>query len=171
MSLLIFTFRRQFIIRMKSQLNLQLMQLRKKLDDLQTYAASIADGSVSLNDLMKAPASMFGRMSIFMMSSHQAAMQGANQKYMMMSQIPGAMQQMQDPQMQQVYQQMMFKNLYDQEREKSSKREEKILNQQDTKIQQQVAQIETKLKMYDAEEQKVSEAEDKAAQKAVTYVA
>lgn len=172
MSLLIFAYRKQDIIRRKNDLNFKLLNLKQKLMDLQSYASSIADGTVSLNDLMKAPPSMFNRMSIFMMYSHEAAMSGAQQKYALLSQTPGAIPPMQDPNMQQQYAQMMFKNLYDQEREKTSKVEQKILNEQDKKIQQEVARIETQLKMLDAEEQTVTQAEDKAAEKgAPKYVA
>jgi hypothetical protein len=169
MSLLIFAYRKQDIISQKSALNMKLMNLRQKLMDLQSYASSIADGTVSMNDLMGAPASMFARMSIFMMYSHQASMAGAQGNFAQMMQIPGAMPQMQNAQMQQQYQQMMFKNLYNQEREKFSKQEQKILNQQDTKIQQEIAQAETKLKMLDADDEKVRAAEDKEAEKAPKY--
>lgn len=172
MSLLIFSFRRQFIIQRKSELNFKLMMLRQKQMDLQSYAASIADGSVSLNDLMKAPASQFNRMSIFMMYSHQSAMMGAQQKFGMMSQVPGAIPPVQDPQMQQQYQQMLFKNLYDQERERFNKQEQAILNEQDKKMEQEMNQIQTQLSMLEAEEKTVSEAETKAAESsAPKYVA
>ncbi len=172
MSLLIFTYRHQDIIKRKADLNFKLMNLKQKLMDLQTYASNIADGTVSMNDLMTAPASMFNRMSIFMMSSHQASLSGASEKFTLMSQIPGSMPQMQNPQLQEQYANMMFKNLYDQEREKFGKVEQKILNQQDTKIQQECSRLETQLKMLDAEEQQVSESEGKAAEKsAPKYVA
>lgn len=172
MSLLIFAYRKQDIIRRKNDLNFKLLALKQKLMDLQSYASTIADGSVSLNDLMKAPPSMFNRMSIFMMYSHQSAMAGAQQKYAMVSQTPGAIPQMQDPNMQQMYNNMVFKNLYDQEKEKTSKVEQKVLNEQDKRIQQETARIETQLKMLDAEEEKVSAAEDSAAKKsAPQYVA
>ena len=172
MSLLIFAYRHQDIIRRKSWLNLKLMTLKQKLFDLQSYASSIADGSVSLNDLMNAPASQFNRMSIFMMTSHQIAIQNSQERYMVMRQMPGAIPQAGTPELQQQYDRMLQNSLYKQEKEKFSQVEVKLLNQQDTKIQQEVARMETQLKMLDAEEQKVSEAEDKAAEKgAPKYVA
>lgn len=172
MSLLIFVKRHQDIIARKSALNFRLLELNRKLMDLQTYAASIADGSVSMNDLMSAPASMFSRMSIFMQYSHQLAMSGAQQKFAVMSQVPGSMPQMPNPELQQQYAQMMFKNLYDQEREKASKQEDKILNLENKKIEQEKAQIETQLKMLDAEEEQVKKGEDDGAKKsAPQYVA
>lgn len=172
MSLLIFSYRRQQIISQKSALNMKLLELNKKLMDLQSYAASIADGTVSLNDLMNAPASMFGRMSIFMMYSHQQSMMGAQEKFAYMSQVPGAMPQMPDPKAQQQYAQMMFKNLYDQEREKAGKVEEKLLNKQDQQLQSEKAKIEDQLRLLDGEEKTISEQEGKAAEQAAPkYVA
>lgn len=163
MSLLIFAYRKQDIIRRKSDLELKLMQLKAKLFDLHSYSSSIADGSVSLNDLMKAPPSVFNRMSSFMMYSHQGAMSGATEKFNFMSMTPGAVPQMQNAQMQQQYTQMLFKNLYDNEREKFKKVEEKMLNEQDKKISQESETIQAQLKMMEAELASTKEAEDKAA--------
>lgn len=172
MSILIFAYRKHDIINRKAAINIKLMGLQQKLRDLQSYASSIADGTISMNDLMTAPSSMFNRMSIFMMYSHQAAMTGAQEKFGPMSQM--AMQQMAqagqtDQQQQALYQQSLFKNLYTQEREKFSKLEEKILNQQDTKIQQEIVQLETQAKMLDSEEKKIDEGIDKEAEKAPKY--
>lgn len=171
MSLLIFTLRRQIIIRLKSDYNLKIMNLKNKLFALQGYASSISDSSISMNDMMKAPASMFGRMSLFMMASHQQAMYGAQQKFNYMSQIPGSMPQMQDANMQEQYKAMMFKSLYDQERDKIRDSEGKKLNAEETKIQQELAELQTKLTRLDSEEEKISSAEEKAAGKSASYVA
>lgn len=171
MSFLIFVQRKHDIIAQKSDINMRLMTLRKKLMDLQSYSASIADGTVSMNDLMHVPPSQFGRMSIFMMYSHQGAMAGADQKFEFMKQIPGAIPQMQNEQMQQQYMDMMRNNLYKQERLNFSKVEEKLLNQQDLKIQQEVSNLETRLTALSKEEEKVAEAEKQAAQQAPSYVA
>lgn len=172
MSLLIFTYRHQDIIARKSDLNFKLDGLRRKLMDLQSYAASIADGQVTLNDLASVPPSQFARMSIFMQSSSQAAYAGAQEKFAYMSQIPGAMPQMETAELQKQYSEIMIKQLYDQGIEKFGEQEAKLLNVEDKKIQQQVTQMETKLKMLDAEEEKVTKAEDEAAKKsAPQYVA
>lgn len=162
MGLLIFAYRKQDIIRRKLDLEYKLTQLSQKLQDLTTYGSSIADGSVSLNDLMKSPASMFNRMSMFMMYSHQSAMAGAQEKFNFMAMTPGAMPQMQNAQMQQQYAQMMFKNLYDQEREKTKKIEENILNEQEKKITSEKEKYQDQLKMLEEELKSVSSAEDNA---------
>ena len=174
MSLLIFAYRKQEIIRRKNELNFKLLELEKHLMDLHSYSTSISDGTVSVNDLIHAPASMFNRMSIFAMYSNQSAMAGARENFGKM-QASGMLNQMMasvKPEEQNAYKQMVMANLYKQGREEFSKKEEKILNEQDTKIQQQKAKLETQLKMLDSEEEKVTKAEDDAAKKAAPgYVA
>jgi len=160
MGLLIFAYRKQDIIRRKSDIEYKLLQLSQKLRDLQSYSASIADGSVSMNDLMTVPPSLFNRMSSFMISSDQASKAGAQEKFQLMRMTPGAMPQVQDPQQQQMYSQMLFKNLYDQERERFSKVEEKMLNEQDKKIQSEYDRMSTQLKMLEKELEEVDKAED-----------
>jgi len=165
MSLLIFSYRHQSIICRKSEINQKLLDLRKRQMDLQSYSASIADGTVSMNDLMDAPASMFMRMNNFMQYSHQQSMMGAQQNIggmLAMFQASGGMANL-NPQMQQQYQQMIFKNLYDKERERFSRQEEKVLNVEDKKIEQQIAQLNTQLQMLEAEEKNVSQAESESA--------
>lgn len=163
MGLLIFTYRKHDLARRKYEIEFKLTQLSQKLQDLHSYSASISDGSVSLNDLMNAPASVFNRMSMYMMYSHQGAMAGANEKFNFMRMTPGAIPPMQSPQMQQQYNDMLFKNLYEQERERFKKVEEKALNAQDMKIAGESNKLQTELKMIEAELTEVKSAEDKAA--------
>lgn len=176
MSFLIFVYRHQDIIRRKSELNMKLSDLRRKLMDLQSYSASIADGKITMSDMMQVPSSQFGRMTAFMTFSDQAARAGANQNFSIM-QMSGQLQppqgQAQRPQEQQeFYNQMVYKSLYEQERQRFSKKEEKLLNKQDMEIQQQTAKYEDQLKMLNAEEESVTKAEDEGAKKsAPQYVA
>ena len=162
MSLLIFGFRKIDIIRQKNDLNYRLMQVTKKLSDLQQYSANIGDGSVSMFDMMNTPASMFNRQMMFSMYSHNMALAGAQQNFMMMQPMMNMQMQQMDPSAQAMYQQWVFKNLYQQQKERINKVEQKLLNQQETQIQQEKAKIESHLKMLDQELQSVSEAENKA---------
>ena len=144
MSLLIFAYRKLDIMQRKSDLNYRLMNLTRKLSDLQQYAANIGDGSVSMSDMMNTPGSMFGRQLMYMQYAHNAALFGASQQMQMMQpQIAMQMQQMQDPNMQAMYQNWIFKNLYDQQREQIGKQESKLLNEQEKQIQAEKAKIET----------------------------
>ncbi len=162
MSLLIFGFRKIDIIRQKNDLNYRLMQVTKKLSDLQQYAANIGDGSVSMFDMMNTPASMFNRQMMFSIYSHNMALAGAQQNFMMMQPMMNMQMQQMDPNAQAMYQQWVFQNLYKQQKERINKVEQKLLNQQETQIQQEKAKIESQLKMLDQELQSVSEAENKA---------
>ena len=162
MSLLIFGFRKIDIIRQKNDLNYRLMQVTKKLSDLQQYAANIGDGSVSMFDMMNTPASMFNRQMMFSIYSHNMALAGAQQNFMMMQPMMNMQMQQMNPNAQAMYQQWVFQNLYKQQKERINKVEKKLLNQQETQIQQEKAKIESQLKMLDQELQSVSEAENKA---------
>ena len=96
MSFLIFAYRKLDILSRKNDLNYRLMNLTRKLSDLQQYSANIGDGSVSMSDMMNTPGSMFNRQLMFMQYSHNAALFGANQQMQMMQpQIAMQMQQMQ----------------------------------------------------------------------------
>lgn len=166
MSLLVFAYRKIQILRQKNDLNYCLMKLNQKLEDLQQYASNIADGSVSMSDMMNTPASMFGRTMMYMTYSHNGALQNAQQQMqqmMMMPQVQAQMQQMQDPNQQMMYQNWIFDNLYKQQREQFGKVEQKLLNEQEKEIQQEKAKLETQLKMLEAEFDSTKQGEDKAA--------
>lgn len=165
MSFLIFSYQHQSIIARKAQLNMRLLEINKKMLDLQSYAAAVADGSVSMNDLMNCPGSMFSKMSLFMNASHQIGYSEAQQKFALMSQVPGAIPQMANAQLQQQYTETIFKSLYDQSKEKFAQQEQKLLNVEDTRMQQEKARIETQLKMLESMEEQVTKAEDEGAKK------
>ncbi len=162
MSLLIFAYRKLDINRRKSDLNYRLMELTRKLSDLQQYAANIGDGSVSMSDMMNTPSSMFGRQLMFMQYAHNGSLFGAQQKFAMMQPVIANQMQQIQPEMQQMYQNWIFKNLYDQERERMGKQEAKLLNEQEKQIQAEKMKIETQLKLLDQELQACKEGEDKS---------
>lgn len=166
------TARLHDIISLKSRLNYQLMSLRQKLIDLQQYSASIGDGTVSADDLMNAPASMFQKMSIFMAYSDQFGRANANQNIgTVMAMNQQNMTQM-PPALQQQYQQMAFINLYNQGKEKLAQQETKRLNVEEAKMEKEKSQLETQLQMLEAEEKSTKEAVDAAAKdSAPKYVA
>lgn len=145
-------------------MNFRLMNLTRKLEDLQQYAANIADGSVSMNDMMNTPSSMFGRQMMYMQYSHNSSIMSAQQQYgMLQPQLAMQMQQM-DPNSQMMYQQWVFKNLYQQQRERAGKMETKLLNQQEEEIQKEKAKLETQLKLLDQEYEACKQGEEKAAE-------
>lgn len=164
MSVLMLTFRKLRIIQEKANINMKLMELQRKLMDFQNYSASIANGFVTMNDLINCPASLFGRMVNYMQYSNAAATQGMQQKMAYMGPMYMAQMQNQPPQAQQQMQYYLQKSLYEQERERFSQVEQKLLNKEDTKIQQQIARLNTQLQMLESEEKSVDSATEKDAQ-------
>lgn len=163
MSLFIYIFRENYILSRLSELTMQLMDLQQKQVDYDSYAASIGDGTVSLNDLMECPASMFNRMSLFMFGSHAASMTNAQQKFgqtFNLAQSQGVFANMQQQQVQQ-YQQSMFKSLYDQGRENFRQTEQKILNKEDLQIKSKMTKIQDEINKLEKEQDKIAEAKNK----------
>lgn len=163
MGLLLFVYRKHDLIRRKHDMEYKITQLSEKLNNLTSYASCIADGAVSMSDLMNVPPSLFNRMSMFMMWSHAGATSGAQEKYEFMRMTPNAMPKMPNAELQQEYSRLMFKNFYDQEREKFKKVEEKLLDNEEKKITQEKEKLQTLLKEIESELDQVRTAEDKAA--------
>lgn len=164
MSLFIYIYREQYILSRLSQLTMQLMDLQQKQVDYDSYAASIGDGTVSMNDLMECPASMFNRMSLFMFGSHAASMTNAQQKFgqtFSLAQSQGVFNNMQQAQVQQ-YQQSLFKSLYDQGRESFRQVEQKILNKEDLQIKSKMTKIQDEIAKLEKEKEGLAEAKKKA---------
>ncbi len=160
MAILIFTARKLAIVNQQHQLQYRLLNLTRKLSDLQQYAANIADGSISMHDMMNTPASMFNRQMMFMMYSHNASIFGAQQQMGQMApMIQQQMMQMPDPNAQAMYQQWIFQSLYKQQREMASKQESALLNQQEKQIIEEKTKIETQLKMLEQELEAVKKGE------------
>ena len=149
-------------IHQRNNLNLRLMNLTRKLEDLQRYAANIADGSISMSDMMDTPPTMFARQMMFMTYSHNASIMAAQQNYGMMMPMMQMQMQNMDPNAQLQYQQWVFRNLYNQQREAMGRQESKLLNEQEKQIQKEKATLETQLKMLEQEYEAVKQGEDNA---------
>ena len=165
------TVRLNSIMHEKSKINLQLNDLHEELMDLQNYSATIANGSVTMNDLANAPASIFSRLTKFLQYSTTTSMQGAQSLYAQMS----ATQQMPtftDAVSQQNYMNSLFQGFYKQQMDNCIKVETKLLNAKETKIQQQINKLQTKLQMLESEENSAKSAQQQSASKlAPNYVA
>ena len=165
MSLLVFFHRKMQVKNLIADKQYLLMQKKQEMMDLQSYTSGIADGSVSMNDLANAPASMFGRMTQYMVNSHNAAMAGAQQNMAYVQGGQMGMQGMDSVQMQQ-YNTMIFKNLYDQQKQQFQKVEEAVLNQKNKALDNECLKIEQELKLLEAEYQQLGSAVDKSVQDA-----
>lgn len=163
MGILIGIFRKYSLISEINLIQATKMKLQKKLRDLHSYVSLIADGKVSMNDLMNVPAAYFGAMSIFMVGAHNMAAMSANQKMAYMSQVPGAIPPMADPMMQQQYMQAMQMKLYDQSRKEIAQRAEDQARIEGDEIQAQIAIQGQQLDLLQAELKQVTEETKNAA--------
>ncbi|HNW26063.1 MAG TPA: hypothetical protein PKI94_04655 [Candidatus Gastranaerophilaceae bacterium] len=161
MGFLIAAYRKQDIIRRKYDLEFKEVQLQQLLNDLLSYSSSIADGSVSLSDLSNAPVSVFNRMSNYMTTSHNGSLTTAQQQ-LSMYKASGQLDSV-DAQYRQQYEQMLLKQLYDRERERYQKIEEKILNEKEKKLTAEKTKIDEQLKLLNAELDEVNKLEDASA--------
>ena len=156
MTFLVLFARKMMLKNQVSDLNYKLMQKQQELQDLQSYTASIADGEVSLNDLSTAPSSVFGRMSQYMVGSHNYAMSAAQGQYGML-QGAQAGQVTQDATAQAQYQQLVFKNLYDTQKQQFLKAEQQKLHVKEKSMENEKLKIEQQLKLAEAELQQLDQ--------------
>lgn len=157
------TIRLHSIMNEKSQINVKLNDLNKELLDIQNYAATISTGSVTMNDISNAPASVFSRMLNFMNYATTTATQGAQSKFSIFSaQNP---QTFTDATQQQNYLNSVMQSFYKQEMDQCIQVETKLLNAKETKIQQEINKLQTRLQMLDSEQNSCESAQQQSAQK------
>jgi uncharacterized protein (DUF3084 family) len=150
---------------LKSQINdknYQLMQKQQELQDLQSYTAAIADGEVSMNDLTTTPASMFGNMSQYMVNSHNYAMSAAQQNYAYLQASGQTTSTSTDATAQTQYQQLVMKNLYDQQKSQYLKAEQAKLQVKDKQLDNECLKLEQELKQLEAEYESIGQSMDSA---------
>lgn len=144
-----------FLIDRKSNLQLKIIELDRKLSDLQQYSSCIGDETFSMQDMMNVPSSVFQRAMAFMNYSQNGAFQGAQMNMQMMGpQIQAQMAQMQaqaqsNPNAIEQYKNWIFQNLFKQELSKYQKHETKLLNQQEKEIQKEKANISAQIQIID----------------------
>ena len=159
MGILIFTARVHDLIYQKSNIEYRLTKLTKKLRDMQQYAATVGNGSVSIGDLLNSPGSMMGRTMNYLAFAHNSSMQYMQQNLPLMQQMyQQQMAQQQNPQQQQMMQNYMMKMLYMQGRDRAAQIEAKNLNMEEQRIAQE--KLETQLAEVNQELKSAKEARD-----------
>lgn len=144
MGFLIFTARVHDLIRQKNLIEYRLSKLTKKLRDVQQYATTVGNGSISIGELLNSPGSMMGRTMNYLAFAHNNSLQYMQQNAPYMQQM--YMQQMgqqQNPQQQQMMQNYIMRSLYMQGRERAAQIETRNLNQEEQRMQQEKEKLET----------------------------
>ena len=161
MGILIFTARVHDLIYQKSNIEYRLTKLTKKLRDMQQYADTVGNGSVSIGDLLNSPGSMMGRTMNYLSFAHNSSMQYMQQNLPLMQQMyQQQMAQQQNPQQQQMMQNYMMKMLYMQGRDRAAQIEAKNLNMEEQRIAQEKEKLETQLAEVNQELKSAKEARD-----------
>ena len=156
MGILIFTARVHDLIFQKSNLEYRLSKLTKKLRDVQQYAATVGNGSISIGDLLNSPSSMMGRTMNYLAFAHNSSLQYMQQNLPYMQQ----MWQQQNAQQAQQMQNYMMRTLYMQGRERAAQIEARNLNMEEQRIAQEKERLETLLAEISQELKSAKEARD-----------
>lgn len=159
--LLIGQWRLAQLISQRHTKNYRLMQLNMEINDLKEYATNIADGSLSLSEMMSAPGSMFNRQMQYMMASSQYSQMVAQNQMTQLSSNPlyqQMMAQSQNAQLQQQYQMMMYRSFYKQAQQQFAKYEAKLLNEKQKEMSKEKLSLESELAMIDEEIKATKEA-------------
>lgn len=159
------------LISSKFSIEQRLMELRKKLLDMQSYSASIGDNEISIEDMMNCPASQFTRMNLFLSTSHQDAYASAENNFRTVMATNQMNLKQYAPDIQQQMQQSIWTSLYKQAREKAGQQEEKRLNAEEKKIELEVQEQQTQLEMVEEDIKNLkSEVKEAAKEAAPEYV-
>lgn len=162
MCLFLILTRKFQLIRLKYDVNSKIMNITRKIGDLQRYAANIADGKISSKEMYDVPSKLFGRQSIFQQYAHNRSLQMANMQMGMMAPMMAMQMQAMNPQYQALYQQNMFMNLYKEARQQAAEEEKKLLNEQEKELVLEKEKLQALAQEYDVELKSLREAEPRA---------
>ena len=167
----VFTMRKLQLTERINRLQLELMKISQKQQDLSVYAGNVADGMITPNEFMNSPASIFGVNMNFFNSSvpkalYQASMssQMYNAQMMNMNQMSGGQYGMAvDPaNPPSIYQNQffVFNSFFKQALEAAGKAEAANIKRLEKDLEAQRLAIDTQLKSATQELEKVEKAED-----------
>ncbi len=165
MGILIFTARIHDLIHQKYELEYKLAKLTKKTREMAQYSSLVANGGITIGNLLSTPGSMMGRSMNYLAYAHNSAMQYMQQNAPMMQQM--YMQQMgvqQNPQQQQYMNNYIMRSLYIQGRDMAAQIETKNLKEEEEKMASQKAQLEAGIAAINAELESTKKARSEDAQ-------
>ena len=141
------------LIKRKADYEKQRRQLDNQINDLKTYATAIADGGISIAELMKMPSSMYNRTLTFMNASMQYCQNSSMFQMSQLASQPYYQNQMtqQTPDVQQSYRNMMQMSFYNQAKGQFAKYEESLLHEKEKALQQERDDLNSNLELCKAE--------------------
>lgn len=161
MGILIFTARVHDLMYQKHEIEYKMTRITKQIRDLQQYSAIIGNGSISIGDMLRAPASMAGRTVNYLGYAHNSAMQYMQANAPMMQQMYAQqMQNMQNPQQATMMQNYIMRSLYAQGRDRAAQVEMRNLKELEERLAQEKEEQETLLAEVNEEIKAAKQARD-----------
>ena len=166
----IFTARKLMLTSRINQINLKLMQISQKQQDLAAYSSNIADGMITPEEAANSPASLFQRQNAYMNTTVSNAWNQSNaatQQYLaqynaMNGGTNGQVSKTIDPTgtTSNVNQSMLQSAYFQQAMKAAAQNESKKVSALDNELDEQRLSLETQLKAAQAELENVEKAED-----------
>jgi len=163
MGIFTFTARVHALMYQKSHIEYRLLKLTKKLQALQQHSALIANGGVSISDLLSSPGVMMGKTMNYLAWAHNNSVaymqQNAPQAISWyMNQMGNSMSATENQKMQR----WIMTKLYEQGRERAMQIETRNLKVEEDKIAQEKERLEALGKSVEAELKSAKEGRDQA---------
>jgi hypothetical protein len=143
---------RQLIDR-RSDRKHRLQTLNIEIGDIKAYAQNIADGNISIGEMMKTPTSMYQRQLLYMntASAYAGATAQTQMQQLMSSPNYQALLSKQDPQVQQAYNYMMQESFYKQAQQQFTKYESSLLHEKERAMEEEKQMITEELTAIEGE--------------------
>ena len=144
MGFLIFTARVHDLIHQKHEVEYKMAKLTKKIKEMQQYSTLVANGGVTIGDLLNTPGSMMNRSMNYLAYAHNSSLQYMQQNAPMMQQM--YMQQLgaqQNAEQQQYMNNYIMRSLYTQGRDRAAQIETRNLKEEETRLMNEKEQLET----------------------------
>ncbi len=137
------------LIQQKNDYEYQLSKIKQEIQDLKTYAENIADGGISIGEMLGTPSTMYGRQLMYMNAASQYCQVSAQNQMQQLMQTPYYQNMMaqQQADVQQSYQSLMYKSFYDQAQAQFAKYEKKLLHEKEKALEQKQQTIMTNLEI------------------------
>lgn len=165
MGIFTFTARVHALMYQKSNIEYRLMKLTKKLQSLQQYSALIANGGVSIGDLLSSPGVNMGRTMNYLAWAHNNSLMYMQQNApQAIAWYQAQMGNSQSAQNNAQMQQWIMTQLYQQGRDRAMQIETRNMKIEEDKIAQEKERLEAQGKSVEAELKAAKEGRDKAIQ-------
>lgn len=163
MGIFTFTARVHALMYQKSNIEYRLMKLTKKLQSLQQYSALIANGGVSIGDLLSSPGANMGRMMNYLAWAHNNSLMYMQQNApQAIAWYQSQMGNSQNAANNQQMQRWIMIQLYQQGRDRAMQIETRNLKVEEDRIAQEKERLEALGKSVDAELKSAKEGRDAA---------